>query len=152
MVIIQHLYQQWIGLGCQKTSRKIGWKLYLFQLLKILNDDISSSEEQYFSRSGFPPPARKPPEAAYWKDTYLGSIQVMALSRILRPVTMESAFLESTPAYFHAHENLRTTALEQGLCYLLENNPRSPSCHPAAHQLGLQCRFLLIYSISTLLY
>lgn len=65
---------------------------------------------------------------------------------------MESAFLAITLDVSHAYENVRITALEWGLPYLLENNPRSLSCHPAAHQLGFKCRFLLIYSISALLY
>lgn len=65
---------------------------------------------------------------------------------------MESAFLAITLDVSHAYENVRTTALEWGLPYLLENNPRSLSCHPAVHQLGFKCRFLLIHSISALLY
>lgn len=65
---------------------------------------------------------------------------------------MEPASLAITLDDSHAYWNVGTTALEWGLWYLMENNPRSLSCHPAAHQLGLRCRFLLMHSISVLLY
>lgn len=58
----------WIRLS--KTKQKDRLKAYLFiyfifLAVKILNDDLSSSEEQYFSKYGFLSPASESPEAAY---------------------------------------------------------------------------------------
>lgn len=130
----------------------VGWKpIYLFQLLKTSNDDISSSEEQYFSKCGFPPPVSESPETAIKKADFWAVSQFFCV-RILQPVTMESAFLASTlviPMHTKIWEPLPLSKISL-ICWRTIPDLQLPSsCSPSGSKI--QVLINILYQYITLL-
>lgn len=80
-----------IDSAVKNQAERLIESLYLFQLLKILNDDISNSEEQNFKNLVFYHLHQK--HLRLFIKRQISAPSQFFWLRILRPVTMESAFL-----------------------------------------------------------